>query len=109
MIWEPILPTDWSRPTSWTLGRISDRRVIQFWDPEHLLAQELKRQLLANPAEREPDCCERKGQFWDMAALYPKQARWAGSLPSPVLLNGPVAGIRAELESELSTLLVSPR
>ena len=37
-IWEPILPTDWNRPTSAVLDRLSDRRAIQWWDKQHVLA-----------------------------------------------------------------------
>ena len=37
-VWEPILPTDFSKPMSIVLNRISDPRVMQFWDEEHVLA-----------------------------------------------------------------------
>ena len=32
VIWEPVLPTDWSSPSTATLRRISDSRAAQFWD-----------------------------------------------------------------------------
>ena len=38
VVWEPILVTDWQRPSASVLGRIPDARAIQYWDPSHLLA-----------------------------------------------------------------------
>ena len=45
VVWEPILPSDWSRPTRLVMARIPDRRVIQFWDKDHLIAKQLDTQL----------------------------------------------------------------
>jgi hypothetical protein len=45
VVWEPMLPTDWYRPTRPTLKRVSDTRAVQFWDKSHLIAAELKQQL----------------------------------------------------------------
>jgi hypothetical protein len=38
VVWEPILRSDWSRPTRPVLARISDPRAKQFWDKDHLIA-----------------------------------------------------------------------
>jgi hypothetical protein len=46
-----------------------------------------------------PDCCERKGFFWDLTAAYPPGARWSETLPEPVLLNGPVVQTASDLDS----------
>ena len=43
VVWEPILPTDWSKPSTSALARISDGRVRQFWDPNHTLSAVLKK------------------------------------------------------------------
>ena len=45
VVWEPILPSDWTRPTRPVMARISDKRVIQFWDKDHLIAKRLSAQL----------------------------------------------------------------
>ena len=78
-------------------GRISDPRVIQYWDKHHLVAQELSRQLSS-----EPTCCRRKGILWDLAALYAAQAQW-GSSP-PIFDDGPVVNAVPALESRLGAL-----
>ena len=41
VVWEPMLPTDWSRPSGMVQSRISDPRAVQFWDKNHLVAKEL--------------------------------------------------------------------
>ena len=96
-VWEPILPTDWSAPGTSVLNRLNDRRVRQFWDPGHVLAAVIKKAETSGTLH--PDCCERKGFFWDLAAAYAPGARWSDTLPQPVLMNGPVVQTASELES----------
>jgi hypothetical protein len=101
-VWEPILPSDWTRPTRPVLGRISDKRVIQFWDKDHLVAEQLSAQL----RPKEPACCRHSRTLWDLVALYPKEATWNGS--EPVYIDGPVYKIKDELRSQTSKLLQAP-
>ena len=87
-VWEPILPTDWSAPGTSVLGRLNDRRVRQFWDPDHILAVAIKKATAIGRLH--PDCCEGKGFLWDLTAAYSTGARWGDTLPEPVFLNGTV-------------------
>ena len=41
VVWEPMLPTNWFRPSRLVQRRISDPRAVQFWDKNHLVAKEL--------------------------------------------------------------------
>jgi len=100
VVWEPILPTDWSRPSGMVQSRISDTRVIQYWDNDHLVAGELRRQLSS-----EPSCCQRSGILWDLAVLYEKQAQWGNA--SPVFAEGPVVDAAPALEKRIATLSYS--
>jgi hypothetical protein len=86
-VWEPILPTDWNRPITPVLARLSDRRVAQFWDKERVLAKVLAES--RDPGSR-PDCCVRKGVLWDLLAVYRAGAIWDQSLPAALVFNGPV-------------------
>jgi hypothetical protein len=79
-------------------SRISDPRVIQYWDNDHLVAEALHHQLSS-----EPTCCQRRGILWDLAALYGKQAKWGNS--SPVFAGGPVVDAAPTLEKRLAALL----
>ena len=83
MIWEPILSTDWEKPTQLVLSRVSDLRATQYWDHDHLFSAELKRHL----GQGEPNCCVQDGKLWDLVAIYPKGAQ-LNSAPS--FIGGPV-------------------
>jgi len=101
VVWEPILVTDWKSPGSSALARISDRRVRQFWDPNHLVAQQLAQMAKQKPGRPEPDCCVEKGFHWDEAVLYAPHAHWSDEL-IPVFWNGPVFRISASLDKALN-------
>ena len=97
-----MIPTDWAPPMSSVLGRLSDRRVQQYWDPNHALARQM--QVDARAPQPTPDCCERNGVLWDLAAVYPKGRRWDKKLPAATIFNGPVV----EMADEIEAALVAP-
>jgi hypothetical protein len=101
VVWEPILPTDWSKPSTGALARIPDPRAMQFWDHDHLVAQDLSKELTADPVQSPPACCVVRGFFWDMAALYPPEERWASLPPKPQILDGPVVDTVEQVEKTL--------
>src|SRR3981189_3014652 len=92
VVWEPILPTDWSAPSSSTLRRMPDSRVRQFYDPNHLVAGRLKEIAPRKPPTPAPNCCVRNGFYWDEAILYPRQVHWKEE-PVSDYWNGPVLRI----------------
>lgn len=96
-VWEPMLPTDWSSPNTHVLARLSDPRVIQVWDKDHLLAGLVEQ----GAGGRHPSCCSRKGAWWDVIAAYPPLSKWTASAPAPDLLNGTIVSTAPELEAEL--------
>jgi len=96
VVWEPILASDWSRPTRPVLARISDPRVEQFWDKNHLIAKQLDQQLSTS----QPKCCRHAGTLWDVVALYPQGVQWGDS--QPVFIDGAVVKVEAELAKQLS-------
>ncbi len=102
VVWEPILSTDWRRPSGRVLGRIPDERVRQFWDPGHELSRALQEMAKQKAPKPDPACCTQKGFYWDQAILYPRGVRW-GDVPSSAFWNGPVYRIVAGLESALDS------
>jgi hypothetical protein len=100
VVWEPILPTDWRAPSWSTLRRIPDTRARQFWDPNHLVAQELSRIAKEKLGQLQPACCLQKGFFWDEAIVYRPQSKWKDEA-TPAFMNGPVIKIAAGLQSAL--------
>jgi hypothetical protein len=89
-VWEPILPTDFSSPGAAVMGRLPDRRVTQYWDKNHLFAEQLSRAIESDPAHPRPSCCDHEGTQWDEVAVYPQGAQWSEQLPRAAFLNGPV-------------------
>ena len=90
-VWQPMLATDVSAPGTRTLARLSDPRVRQYYDPDHLLAKRMAAD--ARAPQPTPDCCTRKGILWDMMAIYPKRAVWADKMPIADIFNGTVVDV----------------
>ena len=98
-VWQPMLPTDVSAPSTRTLARLSDSRVRQYYDPNHLLAQRIKAD--ARPPQPTPDCCTRKGILWDLMAIYPARATWTDKMPVADIFNGTVVDVVDGLDEVL--------
>ncbi len=96
-----MLPTDWAKPSGMVQARISDSRVVQFWDKDHLVAKELKQQLSSSQI-----CCQRNGIIWDVAALYPRDVYWGTS--APVFFGGAVLDVAGDVRPHLSAESSSP-
>ena len=76
-------------------SRISDLRVVQFWDKEHLVAKVIDQQLSSS----QPSCCRRDGILWDLAAVYPEKVRWENA--APIFIDGPVVAVSAGAQQKL--------
>jgi hypothetical protein len=99
-VWEPILATDLAPPISSVLGRLLDRRVQQYWDPDHLVAKQMAAD--ARPPQPEQECCVRSGNLWDLAAVFPKGASWTDRMSTATVFNGPVVDVTAAIGAALS-------
>jgi hypothetical protein len=98
-VWEPILPTDWSQPSTRVLVRLSDPRVTQVWDKDHIIAGLVEK----GAKGRQPECCDWHGSWWDVIAAYPPAAKWMDTAPVPELLNGTIIRTAPQLETRLET------
>jgi hypothetical protein len=96
VVWEPMLPTDWARPSGMVQARISDQRVVQFWDKDHLVATQLQKQLSSSQV-----CCQRNGIIWDVAAIYQRDAQWGAS---PAFFGGAVLDVAGDVRKHLSAM-----
>lgn len=92
MIWEPVLPTDLAAPSTMTLKRLSDLRVAQYWDREHLVSKSIG---------------EQNAVVWDYVAVYPPGKMWEQGPPEPTYSNAPVIhgidGTREAIQKLLQT------
>jgi hypothetical protein len=78
-------------------ARVSDSRVVQFWDKDHLVANELQQQLSSSQI-----CCQRNGIIWDVAALYPRDSQWGSS--TPAFFGGAVLDVAGDVRQHLSAM-----
>jgi hypothetical protein len=92
VVWEPVLFSDWSSPSTATLGRISQMRAVQFWDKERLISHSMGEH-------------DRRSMVWDYIAVYPRGAVWEASPPEPLYSGGPVVRVIDEARSALSGAL----
>jgi len=92
-----MLPTDWARPSGMVQSRVSDSRVVQFWDKDHLVAGELKRQFPSS----DKLCCQRNGILWDVVAIYPPRVEWGTA--APAYFGGAVLDVADGVRQQLSS------
>ena len=92
-IWEPILPTDRMRPGAAILGRLTDTKAQQYWDPDHFVAASLARSIAKNQTFPKPSCCVTGGYYWDLVAFFPKGSEWDSDLPAATFIDGPVVDV----------------
>ncbi|MBV9301002.1 MAG: hypothetical protein JOY62_07160 [Acidobacteriaceae bacterium] len=98
-VWEPVRFVDWQRPSTANLARLSDPRVSQFWDHDHLLANQIARDAAAD--QTQANCCEAKSILFDLAAVYPASATWSDHLPHANVFDGPIVDIIPKVQAAL--------
>lgn len=101
VVWQSILPSDWTRPGSGILTRVHDTRARQFWDKDNLFPSKLGERIRMDKDHPEPNCCWQDDIPWDMVAIYAPGARWEEALPAAVFVDGPVYAVKAEMVAAL--------
>lgn len=90
VIWEPVLATDLSAPSTITLRRIHDPRVKQYWDSNRALSHVMGEH-------------DRPSVVWDYIAVYKPEQIWTDAPPQPDFTGRPVVrfidGTRKALEA----------
>ena len=90
VIWEPVLATDLTAPSTITLRRIHDPRVKQYWDSNRALSHAMGEH-------------DRPSVVWDYIAVYKPEQIWTDAPPQPDFTGRPVVrfidGTRKALET----------
>ena len=92
VVWEPVVFTDWSSPSTATLARISVTRAAQFWDKGRAISQSM--------GER-----DRGSIVWDYIVVYPVGAVWDQGPPEALYSGGPVIRVIDETRTALAQAL----
>ena len=95
VVWEPVLLTDWSSPSTMTLGRISNSRAEQFWDKHRVVSHAMGEH-------------DRESIVWDYAAVFPRGATWTDRAPRALYEGGPVVRVIDETRRAVSQALAEP-
>ncbi|HWF46645.1 MAG TPA: hypothetical protein VG168_06550 [Bryobacteraceae bacterium] len=95
VVWEPVLITDWTRPSTATLNRISDPRASQYWDRRRLISHSLGEH-------------DRHSVVWDFVAVYAPGTIWGGQPPEPIYRGGPVVRVIDSVNAALNRLPEAP-
>ena len=99
-MWEPVLLTDWSSPSTAALRRISEPRVSQYWDKHRIISHEMGEH-------------DRRSIVWDHIAVYPPGASWKDLPPKAVYEGGPVVYVtdqaRAAVSQALGQAITTPQ
>jgi hypothetical protein len=80
VVWEPVLATDFSAPSTAALARVPDLRVTQYWDRNRALSHLMGEH-------------DRRSVVWDYIAVYEPGAIWQDAPPTPVYSNQPVRDV----------------
>ena len=100
-VWEPVLYTDWTAPTTSVLSRLHDRRAAQYWDRRLLLSRKIKEAVASEPAHGLGAVAAQSKVVWDVVMIYPKGIRWEGTFPSPAFADGPVVSVIDSFRQQL--------
>lgn len=95
VVWEPVLPTDWTAPSTATLKRISDSRATQFWDERRLISHSMGEH-------------NRRTVIWDYIAVYSPGVMWTDRPPRPLYKGGPVVKVEQPARTALFQALERP-
>ena len=77
VVWEPVLATDLSAPSTVALRRIHDARVRQYWDRNRVLSHAMGEH-------------DRPSVVWDYIAVYKPGQFWTDAPPEPEFKGRPV-------------------
>ena len=77
VVWEPVLATDLSAPSTVALRRIHDARVKQYWDRNRVLSHVMGEH-------------DRPSVVWDYIAVYKPEQLWTDAPPQPEFKGRPV-------------------
>jgi hypothetical protein len=94
VVWEPVLPTDFTAPSTSALGRIPDLRAVQYWDRKRALSHLLGEH-------------NRSTVVWDNIAVYAPGALWQDGPPKPVYSDHPVRDVIVGAQDATQRLLNS--
>jgi hypothetical protein len=105
VVWEPILWTDLSPPSTRRLASIPDARVAQFWDPEHVVSASVMSSAWAAREGISMQGAKVGGKrvAWDLILVFPPGS--CEGAPEPVFHGDPVVTAIRDAREHLRALV----
>src|ERR1700745_2568768 len=94
VIWEPVLATDFTAPSTAALARIPDLRAAQYWDRKRALSHLLGEH-------------NRSSVVWDHIAIFAPETLWQDAPPKRLYSDHPVRDVIGGAENAVQRLLAS--
>jgi hypothetical protein len=88
VIWEPVLPSDLFAPSTFSLKRISDPRVSQYWDKPRLVSHSMGE-------------TDHNSIVWDYVAVYEPGKLWDKAPPEAAYNGNPVVDVIDETRTAI--------
>jgi hypothetical protein len=99
VVWEPVLATDWGKPSPALTMLLADRRAVHFYDRDRRLSAMLGgKDAVGQVARVSAIGFRMKDVIWDMALVYPPGAKWGAAADLAV---APVVKFRDRLDAAL--------
>lgn len=106
VVWETVLSSDTEAPIAEIRARITDPRVIQYWDPRRLVSDHARAVLEKDDSPFTGKVSLARGPIvWDYVGVYPPGARWNEHFPLPAFQGAPVLKITRELADSFRAIL----
>lgn len=96
-----VVEGDNAPPSGEALATLKDPRVVQFWDPTRVLADQVREAAKAG-VKQFADYKPGGHTPYDFVALYPANAEWVVRIPAPLYHGSPVATSIGALEKKLA-------
>ena len=94
VIWEPVLLTDFNRPSTAAMARVPDPRAAQFWDAGRLISHQWGEH-------------GRKSIVWDDVSVYAPGVLWQDTPPQPLFRGKTVVGVEEQARAALARALAA--
>lgn len=91
VVWMRVTHSDRAAPNSLVLARVSDRRAIQFWDPNRMVSRAMLTQLPPDTAIAMADTSGNTPPvIWDLIAMWRPGVVWTDRVPVPDFEGHPI-------------------
>lgn len=104
LVWEAVHKKDHKGENDAAYAKVTDPRVLQFWDPRLELSKRMVKEARDRPELlKGVENVTKDMIIWDIVAVYPRGVKWQGNLPVPQYYGKPVVDVIGDVENMLAS------